>query len=866
MPPSVSPPDETQQQLRQACAELERRLRAGQPCAAEDFLVAFPALAADADAALELIYTEFVARQRLGQRPDPADCCARFPQWRRDLEQLFEVHRAAAAADGPSASATTSLPPGTEPAAPPPPDGAGPGRRVGGYEVLAEIGRGGMGVVYKARQAGLGRLVALKVVLAGEHGGPRELARFRTEATAAARLHHPHIVEVHDVGEHDGRPFLALEWVEGGSLAERLTGAPWPAREAARLVQALAGAAHHAHQRGVIHRDLKPANVLLTADGQPKVADFGLARRLAQGDTLTADHAPPTATGAVLGTPAYMAPEQVAGAKEVGPAADVYALGSILYELLTGRPPFRGVGVLETLEQVRSREPAPPSRLQPRLPRDLDTVCLKCLRKEPAKRYASAEALAEDLGRFLAGEPVRARPTPWWERAAKWARRRPAVAALLAAVMTTAALGVGGVAWSWRQTLDALGQAERERDLERKANAEKTISLARQAWLTDDFEAAGRLLDECPPPYRGRDWRYLDRVCRGCLANLGGGDAPFAKLIWSPEGARLAAATHHDLKTDTYRVIVWEAASGRTLFSVPRPNAASVCLAFTPDGRQLTVADFVSTSATIKPRIQVKSWDAVTGEEVRESSWAPFAFGTTLALSPDGRRLAGVAGNRIKIWEAATGQEWRSISAPKGALLASPSFNEDGRLLAVLNLATEPRGITLPSNWAPGEDGPPPAVKNEATEQKPSIYVWDAEAGQAAFPTLPVLQNTWGPLVFSPASPQLVAVSFDSERRTGIARVFNLTTGREDRVIRGHSYALTGTAFTPDGRRLATSSIDRTVILWDAASGAELLTFRGHKASVDFVAFSPDGRRLASAGEDGTVRVWDVRPLEDPPD
>jgi serine/threonine-protein kinase len=260
---------------------------------------------------------------------------------------------------------------------------------VPGYEILGELGRGGMGVVFQARRLKLNRVVALKMVLAGGHAGPDDLARFLAEAEAVAALQHPHIVQLHDFGEHNGLPFFTLEFVPGGSLADKLRGTPLQPKEAARVVEQLAQAVQYAHGKGIVHRDLKPANVLLAEGGTPKVTDFGLAKRVEVGSGLTA-------TGAILGTPSYMAPEQAGGhGKRVGPAADVYALGAILYECLTGRPPFRAATAFDTVLQVLSAEPVPPGRLLPGLPRDLETVCLKCLHKERNKRYASAAELAE---------------------------------------------------------------------------------------------------------------------------------------------------------------------------------------------------------------------------------------------------------------------------------------------------------------------------------------------------------------------------------------------------------------------------------------------------------------------------------------
>jgi eukaryotic-like serine/threonine-protein kinase len=301
----------------------------------------------------------------------------------------------------------------------------GPLPDVPGYEVLGRLGRGGMGVVYQARQLGLNRACALKMILAGGHAGPAELTRFRTEAEAVARLHHPNIVAVYEVGQHDGKPFLSLEYCPGGSLDRKLSGTPLEPHAAAQLVRTLAEAMQVAHDARVVHRDLKPSNVLLGADGTPKVSDFGLAKM---------DDAGQTHTGAILGTPSYMAPEQAQGRKEVGPRTDVYALGAILYDCLTGRPPFKAATGVDTLRQVLGQEPVPPTHLNGNVPRDVETIALKCLQKEPAKRYGSARELAEDLGRFLAGEPIAARPVGTLERTWRWCRRNPRTAGLVATV------------------------------------------------------------------------------------------------------------------------------------------------------------------------------------------------------------------------------------------------------------------------------------------------------------------------------------------------------------------------------------------------------------------------------------------------
>jgi serine/threonine-protein kinase len=312
---------------------------------------------------------------------------------------------------------------------------------VPGYDVVGELGRGGMGVVYKARQKGLNRWVALKMILGGAHAGGERLARFRLEAESVARLQHPNIVQVYEVGEHDGLPFFSLEFVDGGTLDQKVHRRPQPPREAAFLTETLARAVQYAHEHGVVHRDLKPANVLLARGGEPKITDFGLAKRL-EGDSGQ------TQTGAVMGTPSYMAPEQARGeVRGVGPLADVYSLGAVLYELLTGRPPFQAETHAQTILQVTRDEPKAPSRWRPGVPRDLETVCLKCLHKDPTRRYPDAAALAEDLRRYLAGEPIRARPVGPLERGWRWCRRNPRLAFVSAAAVALLA------AWALTSTV-----------------------------------------------------------------------------------------------------------------------------------------------------------------------------------------------------------------------------------------------------------------------------------------------------------------------------------------------------------------------------------------------------------------------------
>jgi eukaryotic-like serine/threonine-protein kinase len=349
-----------------------------------------------------------------------------------------------------------------------------------GHDVEGVLGRGGMGVVYRARHRALNRPVAVKMLLAGACAGPQELARFRLEAEAVAGLRHPNIVQVHDAGEVEGRPFFTMELVEGGSLAQQLGGTPLPVRQAAELVAVLAGAVQFAHRSGIVHRDLKPANILLTADGTPKITDFGLARRLQGGAGLTQ-------SGAQMGTPCYMAPEQARGqTRAIGPAVDVHALGAILYELLTGRPPFRAETAAATVLQVISQEPVPPARLNARVPRDLGTICLKCLEKDPGKRYATAGELAADLERFLKYEPILARPTGRVEQCLRWVRRRPAVAVLLSAVVLFVLAGGVG-AWQFYQQRAAAQARQAQTDGQVRGILERARGLLEDGWRAHDL-------------------------------------------------------------------------------------------------------------------------------------------------------------------------------------------------------------------------------------------------------------------------------------------------------------------------------------------------------------------------------------------
>jgi tRNA A-37 threonylcarbamoyl transferase component Bud32 len=433
-------------------SELEFRLRAGESARVEDYLQRYPELSDQPGVVADLLAAEFRLRCHLDRRfPDQAALIER-------LTRQANRSRDEGAADSPvsalppaeaetvSPSEAVQAPQPAEATAQPSSDGQH-AVDIPGYEVLAELGRGGMGVVYKARQVRLNRVVALKMILASVDARPEERQRFQREAEAVARLQHPNIVQIYEVGEVTGKPFFSLEFVAGGSLASKLGGNPWDNRKAAELVEVLARAIHSAHERGIIHRDLKPANVLLAEDGTPKITDFGLAKRLEEGKGLTQ-------SGAVVGTPSYMAPEQAGGkSREIGPTVDVYALGAILYELLTGRPPFQATTPLDTMLQVIREEVVPPRQLNRKVDPDLETVCLKCLEKDRRNRYVSAAALAEDLRRFQEGEPTLARPLSEQELAVRWARKHPItdavvlIGCLVLLVLWELGWGMSGMGW-----------------------------------------------------------------------------------------------------------------------------------------------------------------------------------------------------------------------------------------------------------------------------------------------------------------------------------------------------------------------------------------------------------------------------------
>jgi WD40 repeat protein/tetratricopeptide (TPR) repeat protein len=683
-------------------------------------------------------------------------------------------------------------------------------RYFGDFELLEELGRGGMGVVFRARQISLNRPVAIKMIAAADLADLDELRRFQNEAEAIAGLDHPHIVPIYEVGEYQGDQYFSMKLMERGSLSQHVKTPADDVRAAARMVAAVARAVHHAHQRGILHRDLKPANILLDAEGQPHVADFGLAKRIAADSGLTR-------TGAIMGTPSYMSPEQASGRRAaVTTASDVYGLGAILYALLAGRPPFQGYTVLETLEKLRELAPDLPRRLNSRVSRDLETICLKCLEKEPRRRYGSAEAMAEDLERFVAGQPIQARRTTAVERVVKWARRRPAIAGLLGLLAFSVAIGFGAVVWQLGKTEEARGNLAASNNSLTKANHELTatnesledqlygnrFALAAEffAAFPDRVGSAGPLLEDCPRRPRGWEWNFLNR-------------------------------TQH---------------------LSPPPLARPLDLdlvAFHPDGRR------IATAAVLDRFIQIR--DDRTGVVLRKLDLPPEAFPTRsgdpgdrrlngLDFSPDGRLLvasfhssdvatASQGGNAlvVLVWDVTSGKLRHTF---KGHSEPSIAFRPDSLRLAVANY---PLGIEI----------------------------WDLETGHS------VARFGEGTLFFPVFSPDGRHLACHQKNPTSIFATIAIVDAQAGKVV--HSLdgselgkqvttEMNGKAFSPDGRRLATANSDG-VGVWDVQTGRLIERLKGDEQYTVVVSFHPDGRRLASLGLRSSdlastyeLRIWDL--------
>jgi eukaryotic-like serine/threonine-protein kinase len=662
---------------------------------------------------------------------------------------------------------------------------------VPGYEIAGELGRGGMGVVYQARHIRLNRPCALKMILAGAHAGAEHVARFITEAEAIARLEHPSIVQIRHIGDADRLPFLELEYLAGGGLDSQLDGTPWPASKAARLAEQLAAAIALAHRQGIVHRDLKPSNVLLAADGTPKIGDFGLAKLLDSRSALTQSES-------VMGSPSYMAPEQAEGhANRAGPAVDVYALGAILYELLTGRPPFRGTTPLETLEQVKTTEPVSPSRLVPGVPRDAETICLKCLQKEPGKRYETAEALGEDLRRFLDGRPVLARRTGGVERAWRWCRRNP-WQAVAAALLFFVAVGATVAAFAFR----AAGRQTQNNLLEALTEQASARRLSRQ--MGQRFEslralerAAGIARELALPPEK------FDRLRDQAIASLALPDIKATgRVIEQPAETEACCfdpgRNRYALRLWSGTILVRRVADDREIarFETGRFRDSGV-FCFSPDGRYLATTQFRTGVLTV--------WD-VDRNSVAASGLGPVA-GTAAQFSPDSRRIAlAHSSGDVLIHEIENPGRSRRGWSFKGTV-QHLAFRGDGRQIAVTT-----------------------------KESKPVCHILEVDSGQVVR-TIPMRSNSsvaWSPdgLTLAMAGDDFKIGLWDI--RTGIARA------RLEGSTNGGVHA----AFHPAGTLLASDGWDGRLRLWDAVLGRPVLSLTG---------YDPAGNASLVVGADGKL-------------
>ncbi len=726
--------------------------------------------------------------------------------------------------------------------------------RLGEYELGPELGRGAMGVVYRARQPRLRREVAVKVILASRFVGESARKRFLAEAELAAQLDHPNIVPIYEVGETEDGPFYAMKLIAGGTLAERIACeevGKWESGRTASLLAKLARAVHHAHERGVLHRDLKPGNILLDANGEPHITDFGLARQLGADSSLTL-------TGATLGTPAYMSPEQAAGERGITTASDVWSLGAILFHLLTGRPPFLGTTATDVLLQVRTDEPPRLRSLDSTIPADLETICLKCLEKEPGRRYATAAELADDLDHFLRHEPIRARRARVPERVILWTRRHPARAAVAVAFLVLLLSGAGGVLWQWHRA-ETNAEQNRQR-LVRMATAtaihrveENDLSTA-LPWFVEAMRLdIGTHDRKSRAANSDAAWSHRVRITTTLrqsprLAQVWFHDAGVRYASFSSDGKRVAAAS------DDGTGRVWDTLTG---------DAATPPLRHAKSVRQVVFSSDNSRVMTASDDGTARVWNARTGEPltrplVNGNEWLKVDF------SPDGERVisAGQFAD-AQLWNTKTGDPVGPPLHHENGPISSVTFSRDGRLALtsghdrtarLWNARTgEPVGLPL------SHDGPvlfaafSPDGKHIVTAGEPNhARIWEVASQRVLIPFLRHAARVEH-AEFSADSTRVLTASLD-----GTARVWDVATGQPVTPPLQHTEPVHHAALSPDGRWVVTASQDHTAQVWDVARGGRAFPPLWHGHAVEHAVFSPDGRRVLTASLDGVARLWEL--------